>query len=118
MVAIPNFAVQVELPHTRKPVWLRLTGALSAAHAEGLGQRLRDSLATSKSRLVLDLNNLHWDKVDSLRPLADKLASYRSRVSVVLPKLQAAHPELLLLASMFHHYKGRGSQRACPDGSR
>ena len=55
---------------------------------------------------MLDLNNLHWDKVDSLRPLADKLASYRSRVSVVLPKLQAAHPELLLLASMFHHYKG------------
>ena len=105
-VAIPDFAVQVELQHTRKQVWLRLTGALSAAHAEGLGQRLRDSLANSKSRLVLDLNNLHWDKVDSLRPLADKLASYRSRVSIVLPKLQAAHPELLLLASMFHHYKG------------
>ena len=103
-VAIPNFAVQVELQHTRKQVWLRLTGALSSAHAAGLGQRLHDSLANSKSRLVLDLNNLHWDKVDSLRPLADKLAAYRSRVSVVLPKLQAAHPELLLLASMFHHY--------------
>ena len=105
-VAVPNFAVQVELQHTRKQVWLRLTGALSAAHAEGLGQRLRESLANSKSRLVLDLNDLHWDKVDSLRPLADKLATYRSRVSVVLPKLQAAHPELLLLASMFHHYQG------------
>ena len=56
--------------------------------------------------MVLDLKNLHWDKVDSLQPLADKLATYRSRVRVVLPKLQAAHPELLLLASMFHHYQG------------
>ncbi len=74
--------------------------------AEKLGQRIRDSLARSKSRLVLDLNKLHWDKVDNLKPLAEKLAAYRSRIRVVLPKLQAAHPELLLLASAFQHYKG------------
>ena len=36
--------------------------------------------------------------------LREKLADYRRRIRVVLPKLQAAHPELLLLASMFHHY--------------
>ncbi len=29
---------------------------------------------------------------------------YRSRIRVVLPKLSAAHPELLLIASIFHHY--------------
>ena len=83
---------------------MRLEGALSKKDAEGLGQRIRDSLARSRSRLVLDLNKLHWHKVDDLRPLCEKLAAYRSRIRVVLPKLSAAHPELLLLASMFHHY--------------
>ena len=69
-----------------------------------MGQRIRDSLARSKSRLVLDLNKLHWDKTDDLRPLREKLAAYRSRIRLVLPKLSAAHPEVMLLASMFHHY--------------
>ncbi len=103
-VANPNFSVQVELQHAKQQVWMRLEGALSAADAEGLGQRIRDSLARSKNRLVLDLNKLHWDKVEDLRPLREKLAGYRSRIRVVLPKLSAAHPELLLLAGMFHHY--------------
>jgi len=31
---------------------------------------------------------------------------YRSQIRLVLPKLQAAHPELILLASAFQHYKG------------
>jgi type II secretory pathway predicted ATPase ExeA len=84
---------------------MRLEGALSAKDAEGLGQRLRDSLARSKNRLVLDLNKLHWDKVENLRPLTEHLAEYRSRVRVVLPKM-AANPQLLLLASAFTLYKG------------
>ena len=104
--AHPELSVQVELQHARKQVWLRLEGALSATAAEGLGQRLRDSLARSKSRLVLDLKKLHWDKTDDLRPLAEKLAVYRSRIRLILPKLSVAHPELLLIASLFHHYKG------------
>ena len=83
---------------------MRLEGRLTKADAERLGQRIRDSLARSKSRLVLDLKKLHWDKVDNLRPLREKLQVYRSRIRLVLPKLSAAHPELLLLASMFHHY--------------
>jgi len=83
---------------------MRLEGSLSAADAEGLGQRIRDSLARSRSRLVLDLHRLHWDKVDDLRPLREKLVAYRSRIRLVLPKLSASHPELLLLAGMFHHY--------------
>ncbi|HXE41420.1 MAG TPA: hypothetical protein VN516_00240, partial [Candidatus Baltobacteraceae bacterium] len=103
-VASPNFSVKVELQHAKQQVWMRLEGALSSKDAESLAQRLRDSLARSKNRLVLDLNKLHWDKVESLRPLTEKLVAYRSRIRVVLPKLSAAHPELLLLASIFHHY--------------
>jgi radical SAM superfamily enzyme YgiQ (UPF0313 family) len=105
-VALPNLSVQVELQHARKRVWLRLEGALSATDAEKLGQRIRDSLARSKSRLVLDLQKLQWDKIEDLEPLREKLAAYRSRIRLILPKLSAAHPELLLLASMFQHYKG------------
>ncbi|MBI4658426.1 MAG: cobalamin B12-binding domain-containing protein [Verrucomicrobia bacterium] len=105
-VSSPDFSIQVELQHARKQVWLRLEGALSSKDAEGLGQRIRDSLARSKSRLVLDLKRLHWDKVDDLRPLREKLTDYRSRIRLVLPKLSAAHPEIILLASMFHHYRG------------
>ena len=103
---IPNFSVKVELQHARQQVWMRLEGALSSKDAEGLGQRIRDSLARSRSRLVLDLNKLRWHKADDLRPLCEKLAAYRSRIRVVLPKLSAAHPELLLLASTFYQYKG------------
>ena len=104
-VSIPDFSIQVELQHAKKQVWLRLEGALSARDAEGLGQRIRESLARSKSHLVLDLKKLHWDKIDNLGPLREKLAAYRSRIRLVLPKLSAAHPEVLLLASMFHHYR-------------
>ena len=103
-VANPNFSVKVELQHAKQQVWMRLEGRLTKADAEKLGQRLRDSLARSRSRLVLDLNKLHWDKVENLGPLCEKLKAYRSRIRVVLPQLSAAHPELLLLASMFHHY--------------
>ena len=65
-----------------------------------------DTLARSRSRLVLDLKKLRWDEVDDLRPLRDKLAAYRSRVHFVLPKLSIPHPELILLAGMFRHYFG------------
>lgn len=105
-VSIPEFSVRVELQHAKQQVWLRLEGALSPAHAESLGQRIHDSLARTKGRLVLDMKNLHWDKTQDLRPLREKLAAYHSRISVVLPKLQAAHPELLLIATVFHSYKG------------
>lgn len=102
----PNLSIQVELQHAKQQVWLRLEGRLSRTEAEGLGQRIRDSLARSKSRLVLDLNKLQWDQVDDLRPLWDKLAAHRSRIRLILPKLAAAHPEVILLAGMFQHYRG------------
>jgi hypothetical protein len=105
-VALPNLSIQVEWQHAKEQVWLRLEGRLSRAEAEGLGQRIRDSLAQSKSRLVLDLKKLQWDKVDDLHPLREKLAAHRSRIRLILPKLAAAHPEVILLASMFQHYRG------------
>ncbi len=104
--AIPDLSIQVELQHAEQQVWMRLEGRLSRAEAEGLGQRIHDSLARSKSRLVLDLKKLQWDKVDDLRPLREKLAAYRSRIRLILPKLAAAHPEVILLAGMFQHYRG------------
>ena len=104
--SIPELSIHVDLQHAKKQVWLRLEGVLSAANVEGLAQRIQESLARSKSRLVLDLNKLRWDKVDGLRPLLEKLSGYRSHIRLVLPKLSAAHPELILLVAMFHHYKG------------
>jgi hypothetical protein len=77
---------------------------LSGADARGLGQRLRESLAQSRAKLVLDLQKLQWDKIEDLQGLRDTLAAYRSRIRLVLPKLSAAHPELLLLAGMFQTY--------------
>jgi len=104
--SIPDLSIQVDLQPSQRQVWLRLEGRLSHAEAEGLGQRIRDSLARSKSRLVLDLKRLQWDKVDDLRPMRERLSAYRSRIRLILPKLAAAHPEVILLAGMFQHYKG------------
>jgi len=105
-VASPDFSIQVELRHAKQQVWMRLEGALTKSDAEGLAHRLGESLARSKNQLVLDLKKLRWDQATDLQPLRDKLSEYRSRVRAILPKLSAAHPELLLVASMFHHYNG------------
>lgn len=102
----PSLSVNVELQPAKKQVWLRLEGALSRAEAEKLAHRIRESLQQTKNHLVLDLKKLQWDHAQDLQPLRDKLAEYRSRVRLVLPKLSAAHPELMLLAGMFHHYIG------------
>jgi hypothetical protein len=102
--AFPNLTVQVDLQHAKQQVWMRLEGKLSRAESEGLGQRIRDSLARSKSRLVLDLKKVQWDKVEDLRPLQEKLSAYRSRIQLILPKVAAAHSEVILLAGMFQNY--------------
>jgi len=104
--SIPELSIQVDLQHAKKQVWLRLEGVLSATGAEELAQQIQDSLARSKSRLILDLNKLRWDKVDDLRPLLEKLSGYRSKIRLILPKLSASHPELILLVTTFQLYKG------------
>ena len=103
--ASPEFSIKVELQHAKQQVWMRLEGALSGKEAERVAQRLRQSLAGCKNHLVLDLKKLRWDEATDLKPLREKLADYRSRIRVVLPQLSACHPELLLLAGMFQHYK-------------
>src|ERR1017187_4861014 len=101
----PEFSIQVDLQHAKQQVWMRLEGALSTPTAEKLAQRIHDSLARTRGRLVLDLNKLHRDKVENLQPLRDKLAAYRSRIRLVLPQLSTADPELILLDAMFRRYK-------------
>jgi hypothetical protein len=61
-------------------------------------------MARTRNSLVLDLKKLHWEKVDDLGPLREKLASHRSRIRLVLPKLGEAHPELMLVAAAFRQY--------------
>jgi hypothetical protein len=100
----PNLSIHVEPQHAQQQVHLRLEGVLCPAGAERLGQWIKERLAQTKSRLVLDLKKIHWDKVEDLHPLREKLADYRSRIQVVLPKLSKAHPELILVAGMFRHY--------------
>ena len=99
--ASKNFSVQVELRPANKEVWMSVEGVLSPSEAEVLGEHIRESLAGSKSKLVMDFKKLRWDKVENLQPLRDKLAMYRSRIRIVLPKVSLAHPELILLAAMF-----------------
>ncbi len=105
-VSSPGFSVKVELQHAKRQVWMRLEGAPSPDDADGLALRLQESLAGSGNRLVLDLKGLRWDKATDLKPLRERLADHRSRIRLVLPKLSAVHPELVLLAGMFHHYRG------------
>jgi hypothetical protein len=103
--SIPDLSIQVELQPAKQQVCLRLEGALSPTNAESLSQRIQDFMARTRSRLVLDLKRLNWDKVGDLAPLRERLTAYRSRIRLILPKLSATHPELILLASAFHQYK-------------
>jgi len=99
-----EFSIQVELQHAKQQVWLRLAGALSATDVEGLSRRVRNSLAQSKARLVLDMGRLHLDKMEDLRHLRENLAAYRSRIRVILPNIATAHTEWLLLTRSFTPY--------------
>lgn len=105
-VSSPGFSLQIELQHARKQVWMRLEGTLTTQHAERLGHRLSESLARTRNRVILDLNKLHWDKAEDLAPLREKLTAYRSRIRLIMPKVAAAHPEVVLLISLFELYRG------------
>jgi len=105
-VTFPQLSIKVELQLARKQVWMKLEGALSSSESDSLGQKIRDSLARTKSHLVLDLQHLQWDKIDSLKPLRDRLMVYRSRIRLVLPKDSDSHPEHALLSDLFQAYQG------------
>ena len=103
--ASQSFSIQVDLQHRKQQVWMRLEGALSLRDAEGVAQRIRQSLDQCRNRLVLDLQNLRWDEATDLHPLREQLAAFRSRIRIVLPELSSRHPELMMLAAMFNRYK-------------
>lgn len=100
----PEFSVRIELQHARQQVWMRLEGVISTMDAEALARKIRDSLAQSQSRLVLDLKKLHWEKAQDLRPLRETLAGYRSRIRLALPTLSPVHPDLAPLVNLFEPY--------------
>lgn len=102
-VSNPNLSIAVELQHARRQVWMRIEGALSRTEAEGVAQSVRDSLDRCKNRLVLDLQKLHWNRVEDLGPLRDKLKAYRSRIRLILPKSNDGHPQLQLLTRTFRY---------------
>lgn len=104
--SLPDLSVRVDLQHARKQVWVRLEGAISRAHAEGLAEKIRESLDKTQNRIVLDLKRLQMTHANDLKAILEKLSDYRSRIQLVLPKVAATHPELMLVASLFHHYKG------------
>jgi hypothetical protein len=100
-VAAMKLGIKVEVEEGKQQVWIRLEGVISAAEAEGLGQRIRESLERTKSRLVLDLLKLRWERGEDLRPLREKLTKYRSRIRVVLPSWAETHPEVVLFMNSF-----------------
>ena len=59
-----------------------------------------------RSSVILDMKRFHWDGKSLSPEFKAKLAQYQGRIRVVLPKLQHAHPELLILAQMLREYKG------------
>lgn len=98
-----GLSLRVNLDHPQRHVWLRLEGALAAAQSHEVWERVKESLAQSRDRLVLDLGSLKAADGEVFRSLRETLSTHRERVRLVLPKLQHAHPELLLLAKIFQH---------------
>ena len=105
-VAVPGLSISVELQHSRKVVWLRLNGNLSAVGAEALWAGISDVLAQCKSRLILDFKKLQWGEGSLAPEFQHRLSEYSARIRLVLPRLSHAHPELLLLAKIFRLYQG------------
>ncbi len=101
-----DFRMQVEFLHARREVWLKCEGKLSGAEAARLWQGLGQSLGRSHSRVILDLKRFHWEGPSLSPEFKAKLAQCQDRIRVVLPKLQHAHPEILILAQMLREYKG------------
>ncbi|MBI4348502.1 MAG: hypothetical protein HY553_16805, partial [Elusimicrobia bacterium] len=98
----PGLSFKVDVQPAERAVLLRLEGALAAGHAHEVFERIRETLLQRRERLVLDLARLKDPDADVWKSLRERLAAHRRQVSLILPKLQHAHPELLLLARIFH----------------
>ncbi len=92
--------VEVEL-RAESTVWVRVEGTLSRAGAERLAEKLRESLAQRRERLVLDLNRLKAMEALAAKEIATRLKLYRARVRVIAPKAN----EFAALAALVSLYK-------------
>jgi radical SAM superfamily enzyme YgiQ (UPF0313 family) len=101
----PGLRVTVDGHPRREWVWLRLEGKLTAAHAEGLAKHIQETLAQTRSRIVLDLKKLHLADGTGLRSLRERLAAHSPDIRLVLPRIADAHPEWLVMAGLFEAYK-------------
>jgi len=97
------FSARVDLEHGSRIAWLRLEGMIGRAQAEWLGRRLPAALnCAGKGRFVLDLKSVTGLEEGVAQVLFRWLRDHRSRIRLLLPRLSAVHPELLLLARLLH----------------
>ncbi len=90
----------------RNQLKVRLEGALDRQQGEKLAEQLRAYLKQTKGKLVLDLEKLKVTEKEAAAAFAQRLADYRSRVRVRMPKNAHAHAaQLMFLAEVFKHYK-------------
>lgn len=97
----PEFSMKVEVQPAERAVCLRLEGSLRAMQAQEVWERMRETLAQRRERLVLDLARFKAQESEVFQSMREKLAAHRQQVRLILPKLQHCHPELLLLAKFF-----------------
>jgi haloalkane dehalogenase len=91
--------IQVEL-RRESTVWVQVEGKLRLVGAERLAERLREAMARTQERLVLDFKNLAAMDEGVAEKLAESLHTYRSRIRVAMP---SAH-EFASLAALFALY--------------
>lgn len=91
--------IQVEV-RRESTVWVQVEGKLRLVGAERLAERLREAMARTKERLVLDFKNLAVMEEGVAEKLAESLHTYRNRIRVAMPP---AH-EFASLAALFALY--------------
>ncbi|MBI3098610.1 MAG: hypothetical protein HYY93_10265 [Planctomycetes bacterium] len=93
--------VEVEL-RPESTIWVRVLGSLQEAGAERLAEGLERGLKhRRKKRLVLDLERLRALESAAADRLAERLAAYRDRIRIVMPRLQ----ECAVLGAPFLMYR-------------
>ncbi|MHB0996867.1 MAG: B12-binding domain-containing radical SAM protein [Elusimicrobiales bacterium] len=86
----------------RNQLKVRLEGALDRCQGEKLAEELRAYLKETKGKLVLDFEKLKVTEKEAAAAFAQRLAEYRSRVHIAMPKGAPAHAaQLMFLAEVF-----------------
>ncbi len=98
--------VSVELRPGRT-IWLRLDGVLNPEDAAQFASRLRETMAQTRERIVLDLKQLTLFETEAAQHLAETLREYRDRISVLGPTT-LRHPGVAAALTVFSLYHGPG----------